>query len=358
MDALAAVLAAAGVRGTIAATVNAAEPWGLTLDAIPAAAFHAIAEGAAWLRVHGSGDNDSGDSSGIWLAPGDVILLPGGAAHTLASSPGARTQPWARLAAAQALAPGGEISVGTGPAQARILCASYQQDPAVTLPLLTLLPDVLHLPASRAGPGLDTTLRLLAHELAQPQPGTAAVLNWLVDILLVQVLRIWLATSASQAGAASWLRALTDPVAGPALAMLHAQPGRPWTVGSLAAGTGVSSATLARRFTATVGQPPAAYLARWRMDLAAQRLRDTDETIGAIARSLGYTSEYAFNRAFTRHRRTPPGRYRSQARPVREMIPGPVPERALAAAEPAAVSRLAGGDPLAAGGTGNGDRAD
>ena len=311
MDALAGVLAVAGVRGTVAATVNAAEPWGLTLDAIPAAAFHAIAEGAAWLRVDGSGDN-----SGIWLAPGDIILLPGGAAHTLASAPGARTQPWSRLAAAQALAPGGEISVGTGPAQTRILCASYHQDPAVTLPLLTLLPDVLHIPASRANAGLDTTLRLLAHELAQPQPGAAAVPNRLVDILLVQVLRIWLTTSASGTGPASWLSALADPVAGPALAALHAQPGRPWTVESLAASAGVSAATLARRFTAMVGQPPAAYLTSWRMDLAAQRLRDTDDTVGAIARSLGYTSEYAFNRAFTRHRQTPPGRYRAQARPA------------------------------------------
>ena len=310
MDALTGVLAVAGVRGTIAATVNAAEPWGLTLDAIPAAAFHAVAEGAAWLRVHGNGDN-----SGIWLAPGDIILLPGGAAHTLASAPAARTQPWSRLAAAQALAPGGEISVGTGTAQTRIMCASYHQDPAVTLPLLTLLPEVLHIPASRANAGLDATLRLLAHELAQPQPGAAAILNRLVDILLVQVLRIWL-TTVSGPGPASWLSALADPVAGPALAALHAHPGRPWTVESLAASVGVSAATLARRFTAMVGQPPAAYLTRWRMDLAAQRLRDTDDTVAAIARSLGYTSEYAFNRAFTRHRRIPPGRYRSQARPA------------------------------------------
>ncbi len=309
MDALAGVLAVAGVRGTIAATVNAAEPWGLTLDAIPAAAFHAVAEGAAWLRVDGSGD-----SAGIWLAPGDIILLPGGAAHTLASAPGAATEPWGRLSAAQDLAPGGEISVGTGAAQTRILCASYHQDPAVTLPLLTLLPDVLHIPASRANAGLDATLRLLAHELAQPQAGAAAVLNRLVDILLVQVLRIWLATSATRQDPASWLSALTDPVAGPALATLHAQPGRPWTVSSLAASTGVSSATLARRFTASVGESPAAYLTRWRMDLAAQRLRDTDDTVGAIARSLGYTSEYAFNRAFSRHRRTAPGRYRATAR--------------------------------------------
>jgi len=312
MDALAAVLAVAGVRGAIAATVNAAEPWGLALDAVPGAAFHAITDGTAWLRVHGN--PGTRDEAGIRLMPGDIVLLPAGTAHTLASAPGARTQPFDHLAAEQALAAGGELTVGTGMIQTRILCASYHQDPAVTLPLLTLLPDVLHVPASRANPALDATLRLLAHELAQPQPGAAAVLNRLVDILLVQVLRIWLTASASQAGRASWLSALTDPVAGPALATLHTQPGRSWTVGSLAAGTGVSSATLARRFTAKVGQTPAAYLTRWRMDLAAQRLRDTDDTVGAIARSLGYTSEYAFNRAFTRHRRTPPGRYRTQAR--------------------------------------------
>lgn len=176
------------------------------------------------------------------------------------------------------------------------------------------MPDVLHIPARRANLGLDATLRLLAHELAQPQPGAAAVLNRLVDILLVQVLRIWLTTSLSSTRPASWLSALTDPVAGPALATLHAQPGRSWTVDSLAAGIGVSSATLARRFTTKVGESPAAYLTRWRMDLAAQRLRDTDDTVGAIARSLGYISEYAFNRAFTRHRHIPPGRYRTQAR--------------------------------------------
>jgi AraC-like DNA-binding protein len=314
MDALATVLAVVGVRGAIAATVNAAEPWGLALDAVPGAAFHAITDGTAWLRVHGiPGVRDEAD---IRLMPGDIVLLPCGTAHTLASAPGMRTQPFDHLAAEQAQAAGGQLTVGTGTIQTRILCASYHQDPAVTLPLLTLLPEVLHVPASRANPGLDTTLHLLAHELAQPKPGAAAVLNWLVDILLVQVLRIWLTASASQASPASWLTALTDPVAGPALGALHAQPGQSWTVGSLAASTGVSSATLARRFTAKVGQTPAAYLTRWRMDLAAQRLRDTDDTVGAIARSLGYTSEYAFNRAFTRHRGTPPGRYRTQARPA------------------------------------------
>jgi AraC-like DNA-binding protein len=314
MDALAEVLAVAGVRGTVAATLNAAEPWGVALGPLPGAAFHAVTEGTAWLYPDGR--------PGTRLMPGDVVLLPTGLAHTLASAADADLVPFDRLAAGQGHAAGpghaagGELQLGPGPAQTRILCARYQQDPAVRLPLLTLLPEVLHIPAGRASTALDTTLRLLAHEVAQPRLGAAAVLNRVVDILLVQMLRAWLDTSPAEPGAGSWLRALLDPVAGPALTALHGQPGRDWTVDSLAAATGVSRATLARRFPAAVGATPAAYLARWRMDLAARRLRDTDDTVGVIARSLGYTSEYAFNRAFTRARGITPGRYRTTSRQV------------------------------------------
>jgi len=306
MDALAAVLAVAGVRGTVAATLSAAEPWGLTLDAVPGAAFHAVTDGTAWLCVTGRPD--------ARLMPGDVVLLPTGRAHVLASAPDADTAPFDHLAAEQALAAGDELRLGTGIAQTRILCASYRQDPAITLPLLTLLPDVLHIRSRRADTALETTLRLLSQEITRPRPGAAAVLNRIVDILLVQLLRAWLDGEPGHAHAASWLSALADPVAGPALAVLHTQPGRDWSVDSLAAATGVSRATLARRFPAKVGRTPAAYLTRWRMDLAAVRLRDSDDTVGAIARSLGYTSEYAFNRAFTRARQIPPGRYRTQSR--------------------------------------------
>jgi AraC-like DNA-binding protein len=312
MDALTAVLAVAGVRGTVAATLDAAEPWGLTLDAVPGAAFHAVTDGLAWLRIAGRPD--------LRLMPGDVVLLPTGIAHRLASAPDAGTMPFDHAAAERALAAGESLRLGTGPGQTRVLCASYRQDPAVTVPLLTLLPDVLHIPARQAGTALDATLRLLASEISQPQPGAAAVLDRIVDILLVQLLRAWLATDPARARTPSWLSALTDPVAGPALAVLHTQPGRDWTIPSLAAAIGVSRATLARRFPAQVGCTPAAYLTRWRMDLAAVRLRDTDDTVGAVARSLGYTSEYAFNRAFTRDRSIPPGRYRARSRAAQ---PGP-----------------------------------
>lgn len=302
VDALAAVLATAGVRGTVAATLNAADPWGFDLDDIPGAAFHAVTEGTAWLCLS--------DRPELWLLPGDVVLLPTGVAHVLASAPDASTVPFDRAAAQRALTAGEELHIGCGQPQTRILCATYRQDPAITLPLLALLPDLLHIPAARASPALSSTVMLLAQEIGQPGPGSAAVLNRIVDILFVQVLRAWLAISGPTAQGPSWLAALTDPIAGPALAALHSQPGRDWTVASLAAAVGVSRATLARRFLAKVGDSPASHLTRWRMDLAAQWLRDRDDTVATIAHSLGYTSEYAFSRAFTRARGLPPGRYR------------------------------------------------
>jgi AraC-like DNA-binding protein len=305
VDVLADVLAVAGVRGTVAATVDAAEPWGLTLGHVPGAAFHAVTDGTAWLLLAGR--------PGTRLMPGDVILLPTGLAHDLASGPDAERQPFDHLAAERALTSGDALHVGVGRAQTRIVCASYHQDPAITLPVLGLLPEVLHVPSTQATGALQATVRLLAAELSQPQPGSAAVLNHIVDILFIQLLRVWLATESPPAAPASWLHGLADPIAGRAITALHADPGRGWTIGTLAAHVGVSRATLARRFATNVGDSPAGYLTRWRMDLAARRLRDTDDPISVIAASVGYTSEYAFSRAFTRARRLPPGRYRSQA---------------------------------------------
>jgi transcriptional regulator GlxA family with amidase domain len=108
-----------------------------------------------------------------------------------------------------------------------------------------------------------------------------------------------------QAAPMSWLRGLLGPTVAAALTALHSDPGRAWTVESLASHVAISRATFVRRFTKHVGDPPAAYLTRLRMDVAAQRLRDTDDTIETIARAVGYESAYAFSRAFARERALP-----------------------------------------------------
>ncbi|CAO5238511.1 AraC family transcriptional regulator [Frankia sp. AgKG'84/4] len=306
MDLLADVLTVAGVRGTVAATVHAGDPWGLRLFRISAAAFHALTAGTAWLRLPGQPP--------IRLMPGDVVLLPAGSEHGLAGDPQGPLDPFDHAASKAALAAGGRLDLGTRPARTKILCASYRHDPAVTIPLFTLLPEVVHIPAGSPGAGpLADTVRLLANELAEPGPASATLLDRLVDVLLIQVLRGWLHATPTTPSV-SWLRALNDPTVSAALSALHANPGHAWTLTSLASQVGVSRATLARRFPALVGESPAAYLTRWRMDLAARRLRDTDDPVHVIARAAGYTSEYAFSRAFARDRATPPGRYRTRSR--------------------------------------------
>ena len=193
------------------------------------------------------------------------------------------------------------------------MCAGYDYDHDVAQSLLSLLPAVLHVPADPvAGSQISAVVSLLAGELGTRDAGARAAVARLIDLLLIHAVRAWSATPT--ASRASWLRALHDPLIARALAALHERPAEPWTIESLAAEVHVSRATLARRFTELVGEPPLTYLTRWRMDLAARRLkRHRPSPVETIARAVGYTSEYAFNRAFRRHRGQPPGRYRRAA---------------------------------------------
>jgi AraC-like DNA-binding protein len=304
MDPLTDVLAVARVRGAVAAALRAGDDWGLALEQMPGAAFHAVTAGVAWLRMPGQEPRR--------LLPGDVVLLPTGAPHAIASTPRGPLEPFDHQAARAARDRGEELRLGDGDPVTHILCANYRQDTEVAVRLLQLLPAAVHVPASPDGGAVEATLRMIATEIAGHRAGAAVVLDRLVDVLLVHVLRAWLERTAE--GPASWLTALRDPVATAALTLLHADPARAWTVEALASRVGVSRATLARRFPALVGETPQAYLTRWRLDLAAGRLRLTDDPIDTIARGVGYTSEYAFSRAFSRARGLPPGRYRTAHR--------------------------------------------
>lgn len=302
MDLLADVLAASGVRGTVAARIEAGESWGWLAQNVRGAAFHAVTSGTVWLGLPGQ--------LPIKLSPGDVVLLPRGSEHRLGSDLEALQR---GDAAATQADDGGMYRIGSGPVQAHVLCAHYQYDPAVSIQIFKLLPDLVHLRADHGGDSLSDTVRLLARELARPQLATSVVLDSLVDILLVQLLRVWLAARPEPSGP-SWLGVLGDPLIGEAVSKLHQEPARDWTTAALAAAVNVSRATLTRRFPAVIGQTPGEYLTRWRMDLAARRLRDTNDTLEDIAQAVGYTSVYAFNRAFSRAHALSPGRYRIQAR--------------------------------------------
>lgn len=305
MDILADILAIGGVRGSAGARIEAGGMWGISWGARCTAAFYAVTSGTAWLCLPGEEAQQ--------LMPGDVVLLPSGVEHGLSSAPGVPLAPCSDCGGDAAMADGSVLRLGAGAVQTHILGAGYEYDPTVSTQVMTSLPQVLHIRADNGGTCLDDTVRLLSRELAYPQIATAFVLNHLVDILLVQLLRVWSAKRPDEARG-SWLGVLADPVVSDALTRLHQEPARGWTIESLAAELTVSRSTLTRRFRAVTGAAPADYLTQWRMDLAAVRLRDTDDTLDSIARSVGYTSVYAFSRAFRRTRSQAPGQFRTAVR--------------------------------------------
>ena len=294
------------VRGAVLANIHACEPWGLLVPSVEGASLHAVTAGTCWLRRDGD--------PAIALTSGDVVLLPAGAAHILASSDDEPALPFEAITDKdQRLSPEGGLRLGGDGAATRFICASYEYDHEVAHPLLSLLPAVLHIQAGADSDGaIPAVLRLLHLELDKAAPGTSTAVARLIDLLFVHVLRTWAA--AVDERDASWLRALRDPSVAQALSLLHARPAEPWTIEALAVEVHLSRATLARRFRELVGEPPAAYLGRWRMELAARLLRETGQSLVEVAHQVGYRSEFAFSRAFTRTRGTAPSRYRASSR--------------------------------------------
>ncbi|MER5194807.1 AraC family transcriptional regulator [Streptomyces sp. NPDC002755] len=267
--------------------------WCTRIAAYEGAGFHVVLAGSCWLLPEGG--------EGIHLGPGDVVLLPHGAGHVLAD------RPVDAVTAARAV-PFEEVRPSRVAGEVELLCGKYRLDRSRTHPLLAELPQVVHLANRADRPSeLRGAVDLLAHELDGRRPGASLALPSLLDLLLVYMVRAWLARAATGA----WPAVLGDPVATAALRALHADPAAPWTNDSLAARAGVSRATLARRFTSLVGRPPMAYLTWWRLTLAAARLRDTDAPLAAVARETGYGSPYALSHAFSREFGTTPGRYRA-----------------------------------------------
>jgi AraC-like DNA-binding protein len=144
------------------------------------------------------------------------------------------------------------------------------------------------------------------------EPGQEAVLDRLLDLLVIAAVRTWLARPGSAAPA--WYRAYGDPAVGRALRLLQDNPAHAWTVAGLARETGLSRAALARRFTALVGRPPMAFLTSWRLALAADLLLEPGATVGSVAAQVGYGTPFALSTAFKRVRGMSPLEHRRSAR--------------------------------------------
>jgi AraC-like DNA-binding protein len=179
--------------------------------------------------------------------------------------------------------------------------------------ILQSLPPIVHIRGESARAAMRWSLERMREELSDPQPGGSLIAQQLAYMMLIQALRLHLADAAS--AGRGWLSALADKQMSIAIASMHSDPGTPWTLQSLAERVGMSRSVFALRFRETVGATPMEYLARWRMLLAADRLKNSSDGLSAIAQSLGYESESAFGKAFRRVMGCSPRQYTRSTAP-------------------------------------------
>ncbi|MGK5532586.1 AraC family transcriptional regulator [Streptomyces sp. URMC 129] len=316
MDVLADALAVMRVGTSTSARTEARAPWGLRFPAVEGASFHVVLQGTCWLIPKGAG------RAPLPLTSGDIVFLRDGSAHGLADDP---ATPLTVVAPSRQdpSSPIGQVRVDGPGARTMLLCGTYRLGNARPHPLLCELPDIVHLPARPGRHGeLHAMTGLLGAELDERRPGRDGVVPALVDAMLLYILRAWVDDrSAEEArrrteagrGPAGWAVALTDPAIGRALEGIHADPARPWTVEELGTRGGLSRSVFAQRFTSVVGASPLAYLTWWRMTIAGRLLRESDAPLSAVAQRVGYSSEFAFAKAFKREYGLAPGRYRRGA---------------------------------------------
>ena len=265
--------------------------------------FHYVVEGRLLLQVAAEPP--------LELRGGSIVLLPRNEAHTLASDEGLKPASGEQLAPEQP--EGGPIRIryGGGGEKTHIVCGVLGTD-ARQHPLLDTLPStlVLDLNGNPACEWIATSFRYAASELTAVRAGSAIALARLSELLFVEAVRRYL--ESLPADRRGWLAGLRDPVIGRALALLHTQLARAWTAEDLAREVGASRSAFAERFTTLMGGPPMKYLTGWRMQVATERLRETQRSIAQIAAEVGYESETAFARAFKREFSFSPAQWRRQ----------------------------------------------
>ncbi len=306
MDVLTDALEAIHVKGLLSGRIELTAPWGLS-KAPKSPGFFVVTRGTCWLELEGG-------PGPVQIAGGDFVLLPHGHAHTVRDSLDTPLTSFDTVLQGcpkqQGCQPGGVFAWGGGGALTSIIGGRFEFEDGPANPLLQSLPAMIHIRGDQGTPQpwLDACLQFIATEMLSGQPGASTIVSRLADILFVQAIRAHVAQSGAEAK--GWLRALSDPQIGRALALIHERPGDPWTVESLAEAVAMSRSAFAARFSELVEEPPLTYLTRWRMQRASRLLRAGGDTVAAVAAKVGYDAEAAFSKAFKRWMGLAPGAFR------------------------------------------------
>ena len=296
-DVLSDVLALLSLTGEVQCCPTCTAPWAVRFPP-ETSHFYLIESGSCVITVPGLAP--------VRGAAGDLFLVCG--RHDIADRAGRRTVALEEVK--KHCRPDLTMEWGGGGRATALVCGSFRYDAVVAESFLAALPEVVQARGEngRVPETLALTVRLLRQEIPYTSVGSAAAAKRLVELMVVQALRMWLTSNVRNAR--GWFGALGDPQIGAALSRLHAAPGEAWTVDALAAAVGSSRSPLAARFKTLVGEPPMSYLMRLRMHLAARELTTTDRSVSQIARGVGYDSEAAFSRVFKRFHGVGPAAYK------------------------------------------------
>ncbi len=299
MDPLSDVLSLLRPRSYITAGLDAGGDWAIRFDDLAGRIkCYVVTSGACWLGVDGV-------EAPVRLSAGDCFVLASGRPFTLASD-----------LSLPAVGPGdvfgeasrrGGVATYKGGGAAFLTGSRFTIDGRHAALLLGALPPIIHLDVQTDQATLRWAIERMMAELREPRPGAAMMAEHLSHMMLLQALRLHLARSPGRS--AGWFSALADPQISAAIGAMHADPARRWNLSELAAEAGMSRTIFAQRFREKVGETPIAYLTRWRMMLAGDRLTRTDDALARTAQALGYVSENAFNTAFKRVMGVSPRRY-------------------------------------------------
>jgi len=311
MDTLANLLDAPRARGAFALRTVMTPPWSLRILAESPVMLLAGVAGEAWVVPD--------DGEPVRIGPGDIAVTRSPDHYNVADAP--TTAPLVLIHPGQRCVDLDGNSVleemthdvrtwGNDPDGSTVfVVGAYEHLSDISDRLLRALPPVLSLSHADWESPL---VPLLCDEVVKDEPGQAAVLDRLFDLLLTAVLKAWFAQQ-DASRPASW-RSQGDRIVDRALRIMHNDPAHPWTMDKLAAESGASRASLARRFHDLVGEPPMTFLKNWRMAMAADLLCEPDETVGTVAEKVGYANPSAFSTAFKRVRGVSPQQHRAIAR--------------------------------------------
>jgi AraC-like DNA-binding protein len=311
-DVLADMLRAVRLTGAVFLKASFTEPFGVLSPqrydpSIPMAhlrhvsIFHYVASGGCMMET-GSGTRRE-------LQAGDLVLLPFAAEHKLWRGD-AELVPASNIVTRDTKEGVWSFSHGGGGTETRFVCGFLESAEMMFAPMFRTLPEMLvdRADDEAVGSGIAHTIDDLLAKVDALTPGAEVILGRMMELLFVELLRRH--ASRLPEGSKGVLAALNDPLVGRALQLMQADPARRWTTDELAREVGASRTVLGERFNAVLGKPPIEYLTGWRIQLAADRLRNGRDAIARIAVDSGYESEAAFNRAFKRVTGLTPGRWR------------------------------------------------